>query len=216
MLHITTWQWGDKFNAEDVAKLERGLRRNIKTPFRFLLVAGSSIWDQQLTEIKGCFARLRAFDPWWQDVHDIKPGDRIVQIDLDTIITGPLDPLFDRPEPFVIMQGANAQNPCPMNGALQMLTAGEHSEVWSEFSLEAAAKTAHYEFSDDQGWIWNRLPNAAGWNVGPEHGVYVYQKRGWPGGKGNTALPEGARLVTFINKHPSDVRHLDWVRFDWV
>lgn len=216
MLTVLAWQWGDKFAPEDVARLERGLRRHIEAPFRFLLVTGDSIWDRELTERKGCFARLRMFDPKWQQAHGINPGDRIVQIDLDTVITGALDPLFDRPEPFVVMQGANAFNPCPMNGALQMLRAGAHPEVWSDFSFEAAAKTAHYEFPDDQGWLWAKLPNAAGWKVGPEHGIYVYQKRGWPGGKSNSELPDGARLVTFINKHPSDVANLDWVKANWI
>lgn len=215
MLTVCVWLWGDKFGSGDVAKLERGLTRHLQTPFRFLLVSGASIWDCELTEIKGCFARLRMFDPDWQKAHGIHPGDRIVQIDLDTVITGPLDPLFDRPEPFVIMQGANASNPCPFNGALQMLRAGAHTEVWSDFSLGAAGKVPFYSFPDDQGWLWAKLPNAAGWAVGPEHGIYVYQKRGWPGGKANSELPDGARIVTFINKHPSDVCHLDWVKNNW-
>ena len=69
-----------------------------------------------------------------------------------------------------------------------------------------------HDFADDQGWIWHKLPNAAGWKVGPEHGIYVYKKRGWPGGDD---LPEGARLVTFINKHPAQFAHLGWVKEHW-
>lgn len=212
---ITTWLWGDKFAANDVAKLERGLRRHLKTPFRFFVVQGDDIWDRELTEIKGCFARLRMFDPKWQKAQGINPGDRIVNIDLDMVVTGNLDPLFDRQESFVITQGGNAVNPCPYNGCLQMLRAGEHSEVWSDFSLEAASKVPFYSFPDDQGWLAAKLPNAAGWKIGPESGVYIYQKPGWPGGKSNTELPQDAKLVTFINKHPSDVGHLEWVKEKW-
>jgi hypothetical protein len=147
--------------------------------------------------------------------------DQIVNIDLDTVITGPLDPLFDRPEPFVIMQKGNASNPCPFNGALMMLRAGAHPEVWSDFSLEAAAKTAHYEFPDDQGWLWHKLPKAAGWKCGPETGVFVFRKPGWPSfdrkmKRGGDDLPKGARLVTFSGgRSPAKYEHLDWIKANW-
>lgn len=236
MLHVVTWLWGDKFCPDDVAKLQGGVLRNLNQPYRMMCItahcqgAPETIEHETngsitlyelprdaayLIHTKGCFVRLKMFDPDWQRSVGINEGDRLVCIDLDTVITGPLDTLFDRPEPFVIMQGANAVNPCPMNGALQMLQAGAHPEVWSDFSLEAAAKTPHHEFPDDQGWIWDRLPNAAGWKVGPEHGIYVFQKPGWPNGKANSSLPLDARLVTFINKHPSQFAQLDWVREHW-
>jgi hypothetical protein len=111
------------------------------------------------------------------------------------------------------MQGANASNPCPMNGALMMIEAGAHPEVWRDFSLEAAMEAHYYSFPDDQGWIWHKVPDAAGWKCGPEYGVYVYQKRGWP--TENNDLPVLARLVTFINRDPSQLMHLDWVRNNW-
>jgi hypothetical protein len=217
VLTICTWRWGNKFKDSDIAKLERGLRRHVSQPFRFFLVEGDSIWDPGLTEIKGCFARLRMFDPEWQRAHGIDEGERIVCIDLDMVVTGELDPLFDRPETFCITQGGNASNPCPYNGCLQMLRAGSHANVWREFSLDAAMRVPFYSFPDDQGWLAAVMAGAAGWKIGPESGVYVYQKPGWPGypDKTHTELPDGARLVTFINKHPNDVGHLEWVRRHW-
>jgi hypothetical protein len=234
-LTVCTWLWGTKFGPEDVAKLAAGVKRNLRQPHRFICVTdreeffnagiwsqaigadilATPMWSRGLTKVKGCFARLEMFNPEWQQEIGVKSGDRIVLVDLDSVITGQLDPLFDRPESFLIMQKGNASNPCPFNGALQMLRAGAHPEVWADFSLEAAAKTAHYEFPDDQGWLWHKLPNAAGWVCGQESGVYVYQKRGWPGGKVNIKLPDGARLVTFINKTPEAVGHLDWVKDNW-
>jgi hypothetical protein len=222
VLTFCTWLWGDKFSEDDLDKLAAGLRRRVNQPHRILCmtdrllgrrpisgVSYKQILDYELLAVKGCFVRLRIFDPYWQFLREIRKGEKIVVIDLDTVITGNLDPLFDRHEPFVIMQGANATNPCPFNGALQMLRAGYRPDVWADFSLGAAAKTPHHEFPDDQGWLHHKIPDAAGWKVGPEHGVYVYNKPGWPGGD---ALPEGARLVTFINKHPSQFSHLDWVK----
>lgn len=230
MLTVITFWWGDKFNRDDVAKLFSGVRRNLKQPARFIVASewnvdidGAEcvpIRDIELTKIKGCYARLRLFDPQWQS--DYKIDGRLALIDLDSVVTGPLDPLFDRPESFVIMQGGNSHNPCPFNGALQMLRAGAHPDVWSDFSVEAASKVPFDSFPDDQGWIWAKLPNAAGWRVGSEHGVYVFRKPGWPSydrkvTNGGDDLPQGARLVTFSGwRSPKRFEHLDWVQQNWV
>lgn len=231
MLTVSTWLWGQKFGHDDVAKLFAGVRRNLKQPARFIAVSEWELYiddvecvpirDIGLTKIKGCFARLRMFDPRWQQ--DYKIEDRLALIDLDTVITGPLDPLFDRPESFVIMQGGNASNPCPLNGALQMLRAGAHPEVWSDFSVNAASNVPFFEFPDDQGWLWHKLPAAAGWKCGAESGVFVFHKPGWPGWKStrdstpNDNLPKGARLVTFSGwRNPKRFEHLDWVKKNWT
>lgn len=209
MLTVCTWKWGNKFSDEHVAKLCEGVRRNLKQPFEWRVFRPEAR-DVHLTKMPGCFARLRMFDPEWQARNFI--NDRLVNIDLDTVITGPLDSLFDRDDQLVIMQGANVANPCPFNGALIMLRAGAHPEVWRDFNVDAASKVPFYSFPDDQGWIHHKVPDAAGWHVGQASGVYVYQKRGWPSG---TALPDDARLVTFVNNDPEKLMHLDWIREHW-
>lgn len=209
-LVISTWRWGNKFSQDHVNKLHAGVKRNLKQPFEWR-VFHPEARDAHLTKVPGCFARLRMFDPEWQKKNFI--DDRLVLIDLDTVITGPLDALFDRDEPYVIMQGANASNPCPFNGALQMLCAGAHPEVWSDFSVEASKNIPFYSFPDDQGWIWHKIPDAAGWKCGDQSGVYVYQKRGWP--SGTETLPVDAKLVTFINNDPVKLMQLDWVKEHW-
>ena len=230
MLHIVTWWWGQKYHPEYILKLATAIERQVSQEHNFIVMTDRpdvemdlipAYFDYQhineedlhLTKIKGCFARLRMFDPNWQYLIDAEPGDRIVNIDLDFVITGNLDSLFDRPEPFVILQGANTANPCPYNGALFMIRAGEFPEVWNDFSLENASKIPFYEFSDDQGWLWHKLPDAPAWPVGPKSGIYVYKKNQWPEGD---ALPAGARAVTFIGKkNPKDLQHLPWVRDNW-
>lgn len=210
MITVSTWIWGNKFSKLHVDRLREGIKRNLKQPYQWR-VFHPEVRDMPLTKIKGCFCRLRMFDPEWQARNGIE--DRIVNFDLDTVITGPLDHLFDRPEPFVIMQGANKVNPCQMNGALMMIKAGAHPEIWRDFSVEAAKRVPFHDFPDDQGWIWHKVPAAAGWKVGPDTGVYVYNKRGWP--EGSEDLPANARLVTFVNRDPSQLMHLKWVRENW-
>lgn len=228
MLTVCTWLWGDKYGADYVAKLAAGIRRNLNQPHRFLCMVENFYGDVQdsddvtvvpiirdlhLLEHQGCFVRLRMFDHEWQRDRGLKEGDRLVCLDLDVVITGPLDHLFDRPEPFVILQGANSENPNPFNGSLMMLRAGAHSEVWSDFSLEKAQAVPFYAFPDDQAWLFAKLPQAAGWQCGASSGVYAFQKPGWP--KGDD-LPKDARIVAFPGwRDPSKFAELDWVAENW-
>jgi hypothetical protein len=153
------------------------------------------------------------FDPAWQERHGIAPGDRVVNLDLDMVVTGALDPLFDREDDFTILQGINTTNPCPYNGSIWMLRAGARPDVWSDFSLEnyAKFKVPVHAFPDDQGWFHTLMPTAGAW--GPKDGVYGFRKKHWPSGE---ALPEGARIVAFPGwRDPSKFEHLDWVQSNW-
>lgn len=212
-LIVGTWFWGSKYPTEYVEKLKAGVQRNLKVPYEWM------VWhpepeDRHLILLPGCFCRLRMFDPNWQAKHGIAPGDRIVCLDLDSVVTGSLDMLFDRYDTFSILLGANAANPCPYNGSVFMLRAGYHEEVWSDFSLAAAKAVRYHEFPDDQGWFWHKLPNAAGWPVGARSGIYAFQKPGWPPG---TALPREARLVAFPGwRDPGKfAEHVRWIREHW-
>jgi hypothetical protein len=210
-LHVITWVWGNKYGPEYVARLAAGVHRHLHRQFRFMVVHPYPE-DEHLTKIPGCLARLRTFDPEWQKGNRIKEGDRIVCLDLDLIITGTLDPLFDRPEPFLILQGANSTNPCPYNGSVWSVVAGYRPDVWSEFTFEKAAAVPWYAYPDDQSYFAAVLPDAAGWKAGT-NGVYAFGKPGWPKG---TDLPKDARLVAFPGRRdPRDFVHLPWVKQHW-
>jgi hypothetical protein len=225
MLAIATWLWGDKYGPSDVIKLRSGVARHLKQPFRFLVmtererdwvpsseIERHAIKDPHLLVHKGCFARLRMFDYGWQQNRKI--DDRLVCLDLDMVITGPLDQLFDRPETFVILGGANSYNPCPYNGSVFMFRPGHHGELWTDFSIEAVQKIPFYKFPDDQGWFAYKLPKAATWPCGRKSGIYGFMKPGWS--YWTDHLPEQARIVAFPGaRAPKDFTHLKWVRENW-
>lgn len=203
--------WGDKYSPDYISRLFGGVRRNLSRPYQTWMFSPSEE-DRHLADIPGCFARLRMFDPGWQAAHGFEPGDRIVCLDLDLIITGPLDDLFDRPEPFVILQGVNTSNPCPMNGSIWMLRAGYRPDVWNDFSLEAARAIPFDSFPDDQAWFAYKLPDAGAYT--DQDGVYAFHKRSWPRGE---TLPKNAKVVAFPGwRDPSGFTHLPWVAEHWA
>jgi hypothetical protein len=210
MIHVVTWHWGSAYGPEYIRRLRDGAARNLRQEHNFI-VAHPWEDDHHLTEIPGCMARLRTFDPAWQRAHSIAEGERIVVLDLDLIVTGGLDHVFDRPEPFAILQDVHTANPCPYNGSLWMLRAGYRPDVWSEFSVDAARQVPFFIFPEDQAWLAAKLPGAA--RFGSQHGVYAFKKPSWPAGDD---LPKGARIVAFPGaRDPSHFTHLDWVRRHW-
>ncbi len=226
MLVISTWLWGSKYSVEDVRKLRDGIGRHLHQPHRFLVMTERerdwtpphgterhAIKDPHLLAHKGCFVRLRMFDYGWQQNRKI--DYKLVCLDLDMVITGPLDLVFDRPETFVILGGANSVNPCPFNGSVMMVRPGHHGELWTDFTIEEARKIKFHDFPDDQGWIAHKLPTAATWQAGKKSGIYAFKKPGWPAHSFN--LPPDARIVAFPGaRQPKDYMKFSWVRQHWV
>jgi hypothetical protein len=210
-LIVATFVWGAKYGPEYVERLKRAVQRNVGLNSGIYFTAFDMTGDP-LTEIPGCFARLRLFDPKWYRERGLRKGDRVLVLDLDLIVTACLEPLFEDDAPFRILQGVNSSNPCKFNGSVWRLDLGYRPDVWTTFSGEAAAALPYDSFPDDQQWLFHMMPDAAAF--GPESGVFAFQKPGWPKGE---ALPLNARIVAFPGwRDPSKFTHLPWVRQHWL
>lgn len=224
MLAISTWLWGDKYGVDDVYKLRAGVARHLKQPHRFLVmtererawtspdcIERHAIKDPELLDHPGCLARLRMWDYGWQQNRGV--DDRLVCLDLDMVITGPLDKFFDRAEPLVLLRGGNSVNPCPFNGSVIMLRPGHRGDIWTDFSMDAVRKIPFYKFPDDQAWLAHKAPDAASWPCGRKSGIYAFAKPGWPW---SNELPANASIVAFPGaRSPKDYAHLKWVKENW-
>lgn len=227
-LAVVSWLWGNKYDAIDAGKLVDSVRRNLRQHHRFLIFTDQELRglpkDVEIHEIKdqnssmmdrSCFCRLRIFDRATQAQLGLK--DRIACIDLDAVITAQIDDLFNNNEDFMILKGANSSNPNPFNCSVMMLKAGKHHEVWDDFTLEKANSVPYYEFPDDQGWIWHKLPGANGWKCGVSSGIYAFQKPGWPSVTLRDTLPSNAKIVCFVgSKKPHQyVDRINWLDRHW-
>lgn len=224
---VLTWLWGAKYEVEYLNRLVRGVKRNLSLPHRFFVMterervldlpAGierHAIKDPLLTKERGCFARLRMWDEDWQGNRRIDCP--MFNLDLDCVITSKLDELFMKhmtsKNDFVILQGVNSTNPCPYNGSVMMLRPHTNGNIWYDFSLDAARKLPYFDFPDDQGWLWQKVPNAGKFTP-QDDGIYAFQKPGWPEGD---ALPTNAKIVGFPGwRDPAKFVHLPWIREHW-
>lgn len=118
-----------------------------------------------------CLRRLALFRP---DAAEIF-GERFVSMDLDCVIAGCLDPLFDVSDDFKIYEGSPHPKR-PYAGAMVLMTAGARPQVYKRFTPERAAEAGRRFLGSDQAWINAMLgPGEATW--GREDGVYWWPLR---------------------------------------
>lgn len=152
------------YSPDYVSRLKGMVERNLARPHRFVC----------LTEQPG--HRLpKGIDPvpipspgrmfgWWSKLELFKAGrfsGRVLYLDLDTLIVGPLDPIVDFASPFALIPNAgNFQ--CAtrtlvkrFNSSVMVWDAGVNTELHTNF-MPAVAKRLH----GDQDWIGEQRPDA--------------------------------------------------------
>jgi hypothetical protein len=229
VLSVVTWLWDDpnyrwnghfRYGADHVRRLRASVARNLSMPHRFVLVTDQPdsdygpgveivpLWNDFARD-GGCYRRLKAFDRETAQ----RLGERFVWLDLDTVIMGPLDSLFNRDEPFVAWRDVNP--PTPYCGSMIMMNAGARQQVWDQFIADpnAARARAQRYIGTDQAWIGECLgTREPTW--GPEDGVYNFKKE-----VANRGLPDNARIVFFTGPvDPSQAeiqRRHPWVLEHW-
>ena len=93
-------------------------------------------------EVKGWWAKLSLFK---SGVFD--DGDRILYLDLDTVITGPLDEIAAYDGPFAILR--DVYRPNGLQSSVMLWEAGRYDYVWEGFEAFKFPHLAH----GDQEWI---------------------------------------------------------------
>lgn len=225
------WRWlspvgyRSVFGVETVYALAEMIRRHYPKPHRFVCVTDQPellkkvetirIWDDCAAipspfgrHNPSCYRRLKVFAP---DAGKLF-GDRIVSMDLDTVIVRNIEPLFDRPEDFVIW-GCSDFPTQWYNGGLFMLRTGTRPQVWTTFDPETSPGVSLRArcFGSDQGWIRYVLGNKeATW--GEKDGVYSFRKHLAPMGD---VLPAAARIVNFhgkVDPWSQRAQQFKWIR----
>jgi hypothetical protein len=82
-------------------------------------------------------------------------GKRFVSMDLDCVIGGPLDPLFDRSEDLVLFKGTHPSR--PYNGSLMLMSAGCRTRVYEDFDQAGADASGAAFHGSDQAWLAHKL-----------------------------------------------------------
>lgn len=228
MLSIVTWLWSQpgyptRYGAREVNALARMVRQHYRRDHRFICVTNDAAGiepsieiiadDEDFADMKSphgarypcCYRRLRLF----KDDAAETFGERIVSLDLDTVITRDMSPIWDRDDDFIGWRDPN--RPDQLCGAMFMLRTGSRAHVWDEFDPKTSpqlAAEAGWRGSDQAWMTYAAGDDCARWDQAD--GVYSFKRHL----KGR-ALPADARIVMFHgNPKPTDpsVMQLDWMQ----
>jgi hypothetical protein len=232
-LAVVTWKWGSLFGSEYVNRLREMLCRHLHIPFELYCitddVAGIDprilvhpMYTDHAEMVGGkrsCFRRLRLLDREMGTIF----GPRILQLDLDIVITADVTPLFDRSESVVLCeQSVNAGRPV-LNPSMFLFDAGVLHDLWEQFHADPQgvhnkARKAGWSCSDMSiinNYVMVNKIKAARWTQ--KDGVVAYWREVRRlGGR----LPPGARAVLFYGKdNPGDAEVLKkspWIKEFWL
>lgn len=216
MLTIATYWWTPQgqaasgyhaYTPDDVRLLQRMVARHLTVPHEFVVItdrpelfaedeAIRAVAIDWTTHVPGtCFVRLMTFSPEARE----KIGERVLQVDLDTVIVGNLDDLAARTENLVMWRNparipyeapAKAGRPY-YNTSILLHTTGTLPELWVGFNPQ---RPMH---RDDQWYLSDALgPDVAHFD-GEHDGVYRLAREDTPGSGVSGELPANARIVTF-------------------
>jgi hypothetical protein len=227
------------FGPEYVNKLHWMLRRHLRIPFTFHCVTDDPTGlDDAWVDVRpmyadhaemaagkrSCFRRLRLLDREMGNVF----GPRILQLDLDVVFTGDVTPLFDRPEPVVLVEQSVSGGRAVHNPSMFLFDAGVWHDLWERFHADPrgvwAAATSNKR---EHGWsrvnsdmtvindhVSTSKLRPARWTQ--RDGVVAYWREVRRlGGR----LPPGARAVLFYGReNPGDVeaqKKSPWIKEHW-
>lgn len=144
---------------EYVDKLYAMVKRNLNQRFDFHCINENNS--------TGWWANMN--HGWWAKVDLFEPGKfsgRVLYIDLDSVITGPLDQLVEH-KGIIDMQYWDGKFP-EYNSSVMVWDAGEHEEIFTKYTSDIPKWTVvgskmFKNFEGDQEWIqyistWNTFP----------------------------------------------------------
>lgn len=232
MLTVVIWKWGKKYTRDHVARLQSMLSRHLSQPYQIVCLT-----DQPNDLPDGVLARklpkALPFDGkclrrmWLYSKSAGKLGDRLLQLDLDVVITDSIDPIVNRPEPFVIWKSdSNWKDKWAYNATVMLITPGAKDDIYQRWIADpkgvfAAAEAdgwgpkvnsdqaiACYLMKDQDVPVWTDAD-----------GIRAYRVFAGKHGDRGQVLPEGTRIVSFHGPRDPGITDLQkkspWIAEHW-
>ncbi len=222
ILAIITYLWepdersnlAAPYTPDDVRRLQKSVSRNLMVPHKFLCVTDhrqafdddsdieAVAIDETIPKNAGhCVLKLMTFHPEGREIFD---ADAVFHMDLDTAVTGLIDPVVSRHEDVVLWRNPARvpwANPARLrphyNSSFVYHRCGSLPWVWKHYLDALKDNPGNPALRDDQTWLSCAFgPNAPYWD-GKRDGIYRLAREDTPGSGVWGDLPGNAVLVTF-------------------
>ena len=218
MIHVICTKWGIMYPSEYVNKLFKGIQRNTTKEFSFTCFTEISngiehpeIKVEPLPNYTGdWYSKIGLYN---KDLYS--KDDQIFYFDLDTVITGSLDEIFDYKGNFIILK--DPYNNDKYGSGLMSWQPEAVAHMWDNY------KVGYKHPRGDQAWCEEQYPGADLWQDFFPNKIISYKanirdsarpKRSYQTqDKGNL---DTASIVYFHGKpRPHEVRNLEWMIKNW-
>lgn len=234
-LTVVLWKWGTKYSARHVNALSRALKLYLCVPYQVVCLTDDATdldADISIMPIPCEDGRIHSRRLWIFSEAAGVLGRRVLQLDLDLVITGDITHLVQTDVPFRVWycEGIGRLG-YALNPSVMLLNTGQHTFVWQAFAtsgdeLIKEANRAGCAASDQAVVTYMftsptvreirgrkqlyRIPYVPTWNR--SDGIANFRNPGNP----MATVPPGVCIVSFhgIND-PSRATHLPWVREYW-
>ena len=234
MITVVVWKWGKKYGRAHVAKMQSMLIRHLHQPFKMVCITDNprdlpiAVEPYPMPKhaiVPFDFKGLRRMWLYSEEAKSI--GSRLFQLDLDVILTDTIDPIVNRPEPFVIWKSdSNWKDKWAYNATVMMVTPGAVDDVWRRW---IAKPKAVFDAAEADGW-GSRVNSdqaiacyllkdreVAVWT--DEDGIRGYRVFAGKHGDRGQHLPAGTRIVSFHGPRDPSVPELQqkspWIQEHW-
>lgn len=219
MLTVACVWTGNKYGWEYVERLRNMVARYLPPPFRFVCITDKqpiqciNFPDEPIEylparpDLPGWWAKMQYFD------RALMGDDKLIALDLDTVIVDDLTPLANIPHEFGICENftrlaGHKDWPCKYGSCAMVLAAGFGQKIWDDFAASP------YQYMNacprgDQQVIERIKPNATFLQPVLPFGYFLGYRDLTP------TKPEGCAVVVFAgNSKPHNCEH-QWIKDAW-
>lgn len=223
MRQIICMKWGTLYSSDYVNRLYNMVRRNLTGDFRFVCLTDDpqgirpevECYDCPSVNIPSpqCNKGWRKVSLWDETVPGLNPGTALF-IDLDVVITGPIDEFFEIDGDFIVCRNWSAPGLDGRigNTSVYRFRIGSHPYLLSKLLNETDSVLSTY--SNSQTYI-SRTINAESLSFWPDGWCHSFKVHCVPKGllryRVDPILPEGSRIVVFPGvPNPPDAAVGQW------
>jgi len=215
-LIIACVRTGTRYSLLYVTKLRNMVARHLKRPYTMVCLTdqpgrceGVTFIDVTATSLQGWWAKMLLFEPEWRG------RDKVVYLDLDTVVIGDPAPLADVPGEFAICENftrlaGNADYPCKFNSSVMVIGGGMASFVWTAFQRRQELLLMTHARHGDQACIEELYPRAALLQSLVPKGFFCNYR------DLTMHKPKQAAIINFGGSRKPDNCPIPWVQQEWM
>jgi hypothetical protein len=231
VLTVVLWRWGKKYQGvKHLQKMRSMLKSHLSVPHRIVVLTDNQRVPngmdrypvpRDISSASKCMRRMWIFSDEAKVL-----GKRLLQLDIDLVLTDSIDAIANRTEDFVIWKGDSNWKGWCYNPSVMLITPGAKADVWKRWKAnpKGVYRQAHKDgwapkINSDQAIASYLMKDQDIATYTQADGIFAYRVFAGKHGQRGQHLPEGCRIVSFHG--PRDPSHTNlqkaspWLEDHW-